>query len=368
MAELIRNNEIIDNTIGSTQFVPNSVVVNTTSPVIDSTTFGVNETNTIPPTDIRETIVTDNNTNETSYIKYRVGSFDPTGNIRLYGDYRQNFVDIPKFNLSDIITLDNNNAKFNFILVIIDGLTANSAPQIYASNKLFKKLMDGYTKLSEPIETNAVTHQRKLVVVDIKKLKAKVEEMRGLELGINLNSGNGFVEVYRNIFVKSNYKSDGAGGLIANPTYSLVELIKYISWVISKTTANYDDRLLHPDVIGNWKGYLDIVEEPSDNPSEETTSPTTPPFQRSGAYDGEEMVYNGELYIWSSQSLSWVKYDFDNTGGGNTGGGNTGSGNQGGNTGSGNQGGNTGSGNQGGNTGSGNQGGSGQQGGGGGSS
>jgi uncharacterized membrane protein YgcG len=279
--------------------------------------------------------------NEGSYLQIRVGKFDRDGFIVISGDYPQNTLSIPKFNLSDINKLNNQNALFNFILVIKNG--SESGPDIYASNKVYSELIENYNQ-NNPIPTNYIIHERKIVVIDIKPLLESIEDLRAMELGINLNGGNGFVEVYRNLMVYSNYEADGTNGLKANPEVRLVELIKYISWVISKPAAKYDDRLLDTTVIGSYKDYItsDNEEPDSDTPPEETTQ-QYPPFERPGAYNGESMVNNSIEYIWSELLDKWVIYNDEDTQSGNTG-----SGNQSGNTGSGNQGGNTGSGNQGG--------------------
>jgi uncharacterized membrane protein YgcG len=279
--------------------------------------------------------------NEGSYLQIRVGKFDRDGFIVISGEYPQNTVSIPKFNLSDINKLNNQNALFNFILVIKNG--SESEPDIYASNKVYSELIENYNQ-NNPIPTNYIIHERKIVVIDIKPLLESIEDLRAMELGINLNGGNGFVEVYRNLMVYSNYEADGTNGLKANPEVRLVELIKYISWVISKPAAKYDDRLLDTTVIGSYKDYItsDNEEPDSDTPPEETTQ-QYPPFERPGAYNGESMVNNSIEYIWSELLDKWVIYNDEDTQSGNTG-----SGNQSGNTGSGNQGGNTGSGNQGG--------------------
>jgi len=267
--------------------------------------------------------------NEGSYLQIRVGKFDRDGFIVISGDYPQNTISIPKFNLSDINKLNNQNALFNFILVIKNG--SESEPDIYASNKVYSELIENYNQ-NNPIPTNYIIHERKIVVIDIKPLLESIEDLRDLELGINLNGGNGFVEVYRNLMVYSNYEPDGTDGLKANPEVRLVELIKYISWVISKPAANYDDRLLDTTVIGSYKDYItsDNEEPDSDTPPEETTQ-QYPPFERPGAYNGESMINNNIEYVWSELLNMWVVYDEQD--------GNTGSGNQGGNTGSGNQGG-----------------------------
>jgi len=246
------------------------------------------------------------------YTTTKVGDFDEIGYISLIGEYPQNRIDIPRYDLSKVVSLGTNIANFNFILSLKDG---DGEPKLFANKNVMIDLIAKYGK-KEPIPVNYLINQRKLVVIDIGPLNLLTEQMIATELSINLNS-NKNVEVSRNLFTYTNYVSDEDGKLVANPSYDLNELIKYITWVVTKPNQNYDDRLLPSNVIGDWNG--SVPEPPAED--EQPTDTTNVPD-------------------------------------------NTGSGNQGGNTGSGNQGGNTGSGNQGGNTGSGNQG-SGEQGGGG---
>jgi hypothetical protein len=75
------------------------------------------------------------------------------------------------------------------------------------------------------------------------------------------------IKVFRNLFVISNYEELESGRIVANSTYNIIELLKYISWVVSKPNPNYDDRLLPTNIIGEWgdERQLDIynVDEPS---------------------------------------------------------------------------------------------------------
>lgn len=300
------------------------IISGNTNIVLDSTPIGDSSSNSIDPINLRTIEDVAVETGDVNYLTVSIGRFNKDGDITIYGDYRQNSVDIPKFNLSNIKTLNNKNALFNFILVLKDG--DESEPEVYASNKVYNELIDNYNN-NNPIPTNYLINERKIVVIDIKPLKQKIEDMRSLELGINLNTGAGFVEVFRNLFVKSNFEPDGFGSLTANPSVSLVELVKYISWVISKPNPNYDDRLLPADVIGNYKRYLDVDgdEVSADDPSEEVEAPTYLPFQRAGAYDGESLTYIGLPYVWDAQLQKWIidptAYDGPGSGNQSSGGG-----------------------------------------------
>jgi uncharacterized membrane protein YgcG len=281
---------------------------------INDTTSGVNPVEDIVPIETNDTDVEANTTtiptnagqmeptinNRTTDDGFesntsRVGNFSEIGYISLFGEYPQNRIDIPRYDLSKVVSLHTNIANFKFILSIKNG---DGEPQLFANKNVMIDLIAKYG-IKEPIPVNYLINQRKLVVIDIGPLNLLTEQMIATELSINLNS-NKNVEVSRNLFTYTNYVSDADGKLVANPSYDLNELIKYITWVVTKPNQNYDDRLLAANVIGEWNG--SVPEPPAED--EQPTDTTNVP---------------------------------DNTGSGNQGG-NTGSGNQGGNTGSGNQG------------------------------
>lgn len=241
-------------------------------------------------------------------VAIKVGNFEESDVITLFGDYQQNSVDIPKFDLSKLNTLPTDVADFKFVLSIKDG---NDEPKLYASDKVTKELIRKYGD-KNPIPVNYLINERKIVVVNIEPFKELIQRMRDSELSINLNrnDSNGQVEVTKNLFSYSNYKTSAAGSLVANPTYDLKELVKYISWVVSKPNPNYDDRLISANELGEWNGYT--TEEPDvDEPSTETTNtppPQTnqyPPIGRVGIEDGEEVFKNGTLYTWFIESNEW---------------------------------------------------------------
>lgn len=252
-------------------------------------------------------------------VAVKVGNFDESGVITLFGDYQQNSVDIPKFDLSKLNTLPNDVADFKFILSIKDGNSGE--PTLYASDNVTKELIRKYGD-KNPIPVNYLINERKIVFVNIEPLKELIQRMREAELSINLNRNeiNGQVEVTKNLFSYSNYETSDAGSLIANPTYDLKELVKYISWVVAKPNPNYDDRLIPANELGEWNGYT--TEEPDvDEPSTETTNtppiqPTQyPPIGRSGTADAEEVLSNGVIWVWNIIEDKWEteneRYDID---------------------------------------------------------
>ena len=276
---------------------------------------------------------------------FSVADVTQIGIFEKYGKYPQNKVTIPKFDLSTITVLSEdieyNPDGLNFILSIKDGET--SIPKLYATKKYYDSLVNKYTN-ENPFRVNLDTHERSIVVIDIKPLKEKIEELRELELAINLNreGTDGKIEINRNLFQYANYTYEGNKELTPNPTYEISELVKYISWVVKKPSGNYDKQLLYAGVIGDWTGEIEETpdtDEASNEVIESNVVTLFPPIGFMGLEDEQtELDSSGTIYVWNTTLFKWQTqserddWELDNNI-------NTGSGNQGGNTGSGNQGG-----------------------------
>ena len=272
-------------------------------------------------------------------LKQIVGNFEEDGFIRLSGKYPQNYVDIPKYDLSKIIVIGNPEVTFDFILCLKDG--EEGIPKLYATKRFYIKLTSEYNN-GKPFGVNDVIDEQNIVVIDIKPLKEKVEVMRKAELSINLNRNeiNGQVEVKRHLFSYSNYDVGEDGVLVANPTYDFIELLKYISWVVTKPSANYDDRLIPATDLGDFQSFpkespgedepsdtVDDKVDDNDNPADPSPN-KFPPIGRRGVEPGETVLFNNIYYEWDAINQIWI---VDTTFNGNNGSGNTGgSGNNGG--------------------------------------
>ena len=272
-------------------------------------------------------------------IKESVGDFNINGLIRLYRDslipeeksvgttwdsrrakYPQISIDLDRYDIESSITIiDNPDINFDFLLCLKDG--TEGIPDLYATKKLMDILADDYYN-QKPFAVNSVIQKENIVVVDIKPLKEKVEALRAKELSINLNRNEiaGQVEVRKNLFVYSNYQVGSGGVLEATPTYDIIELIKYISWVVTKPAANYDDRLIPANTLGDFDGYSPEEESaPADSPSEQTDTQTTdtgdtpppPPGQytpigRMGVAAGETVFKDGDYWEWDAEFGTWI--------------------------------------------------------------
>jgi hypothetical protein len=273
-------------------------------------------------------------------IDYQViGDFDVNGSIPLYVDskepetpisigltndptkakYRQVNVNVVKYDLSKIQTTDNPDINFDFVVSLKDGL--DGIPQLWATDKFLKALEAEYTK-GKPFGVNDIIEKKNIVVVDIKPLKEKVEALRKKELSINLNRNEikGQVEVRKHLFVNSNYKVGADGSLEAIPTYEIEELLKYLSWVVSKPSSNYDDRLIPTNELGDFDGYSKEEDIPEDSPSEQTNTSTNenneavsspislyPPIGRKGTTANETVFRDGKYWEWDGEFESWIE-------------------------------------------------------------
>lgn len=251
--------------------------------------------------------------------KQRVGNFEEIAQIRIKGEYPQNYVDVPKYDLSKVNVLLDQDIEFDFILCLKEGL--DSEPKLYASARFFQTLMKEYRVDGSPFAVNDIIEEKNIVVIDVKPLKEKVEFLRKKELSINLNRNEvaGQVEVRKNLFVYSNYDVGSDGVLVANPSYDINELIKYITWVVSKPAANYDDRLIPVEELGDFDGYIPEDDAEDDSPSTQTNTQTDddgnptdpnpnrfPPVGRRGVQPGETVVFNGKYWEWDADNEMWI--------------------------------------------------------------
>ena len=274
----------------------------------------------------------------TEEIDYQViGDFDVNGSIPLYVDskepeipsigltndrdkakYPQVNVNVVKYDLSKIKITDNPDINFDFVVSLKDGL--EGIPQLWATEKFHKALKAEYKK-GRPFGVNDIIEKKNIVVVDIKPLKQKVEALRKKELSINLNRNEikGQVEVRKNVFVNSNYKVGADGSLEAIPTYEIEELLKYLSWVVSKPSSNYDDRLIPTNELGDFDGYSNEEDIPEDSPSEQTNTSTNEnnepvssspssyiPIGRKGTTANETVFKDGKYWEWDGELESWI--------------------------------------------------------------
>ena len=223
----------------------------------------------------------------------RVSNFIITNDIDLRGSYPQNVVKFPKFTLNtNIKTLPDIN--FRFILSIKKN-KSDSNPQLYTSDKFYNELASSYWENNPYMVGNAIKSEAIVSIVYDDYIK-KLNTFKLLEL----NAGTIGVKVNKNIFVEFNENSD--------PTINLDDLVRYIDWVVTKPSSNYDERLIDPTYLGVWEvpgsnttdTNLDIPPAPTSPPiTNPPTTPTYPPIGRAGFYPGEIAFTNGtDRYEW----------------------------------------------------------------------
>lgn len=262
-------------------------------------------------------------------IYVKISSFNEDGKIRITGDYSQNYVDFPKYDLSPLKVLDD--ISFKFILGIKE--TETSPKTIYYTSKTFyeNELLSSYQN-NEPYLVNNTIKQEKIVIVYLEKYKKKLEDLRNSELSLPIQEiFSGGILMEKNLFMNSNYSTDSTQqyGVKATPTYNMRELVKYVDWVVSKPSNDYDNRLLDEREIGKWNEVdtqpqetTNITTSPNEPPLEttnNTNTPSYPPVGRIGDFTGEIVqLSNGDEYQWIGSS--WVSYDrgndYDGFGGG----------------------------------------------------
>ena len=112
---------------------------------------------------------------------------------------------------------------------------------------------------------------------------------------------------------------------MANPSYDINELIKYITWVVTKPAANYDDRLIPVEELGDFDGYTPEDDVEDDSPSTQTDTQTDddgnptdpnpnrfPPVGRRGVQPGETVLFNGKYWEWDGINEEWIIDTTDN--------------------------------------------------------
>ena len=282
-----------------------------------------------PSKNLRERLDDDSET----IVKEAVGNFVENGIINITGEYPQNFVSVPTYDLSKINVIGDDEVDFDFILCLKDG--EGSIPDLYATREFYDLLINEYNE-GRPFGVNDIIEEKNIVVVDLQPLKEKVEFLRKKELTINLNRNEiaGQVEVKRNLFVNSNYEVGADKVLVAYPSYDIIELLRYITWVVTKPAQNYDDRLIPASDLGEFDSYTkekadeetpsDKVDDKDDNTGgssgktgdgnykEDPDSPpdpaagSFPPIGRRGVQPGETVLFNGKYWEWDAINNQWI--------------------------------------------------------------
>jgi|TARA_R110000822_G_scaffold51292_4_gene133446 hypothetical protein len=274
---------------------------------------------TIESTKIIDTSTSIKNTRETldiddNKVLSTVSNFEENGYIRLDGEYKQNFVDFTKVDISNVKVVDG--TTFRFFLSIKENFN-DSNPILYTSKKFYDELVNTYLN-NNPYNVNASTRESSIVVIILDTLKQKVESLHDGELN---RTGENGVLVLENLFATANFdididpSVDDYKNAVSNPSYNIDDIVRYIDWAVSKPNASYEDRLISGKELGRWR-YNNAVNETKDSsfPSldglpNNLNNPTTfPPFGRPGDFQNEvDSDDNNTEWKWNINTNKWDK-------------------------------------------------------------
>lgn len=250
-----------------------------------------------------------------------VSNFRDSGYIRITGDYKQNYVDYRKIDITNLKVVDGTTFRF---LLSIKQTSDDSNPTLYTSKKFYDELISTYTN-NNPYFIPAATKQEAIVVIELAEIKQKVEGLHGSELNSTADNG---VLVLKNLFVNSNFtfNSDAPSETEyktakSNPTYNIEDVVRYIDWVVSKPNPNYDERLINTKLIGRWKyanNLGEVIDSSIPNENElpnNLNNPTTfPPFGRPGDYQNEtDFDDDDNEWLWDINKQQWVQLTTTNS-------------------------------------------------------
>jgi hypothetical protein len=188
---------------------------------------------------------------ENTEIFTQVSNFNIIGNIELQGKYSQNIVKFPKFKLNtNIKTLPDINFRF---ILSIKKTDSDSNPTLYTSDKFYNELASTYWENNPYMVANAIKSPA-IVTVVYDSYVNKIKNFKSLEDSAGIG-----VTVDKNLFIELSLGSE--------PSPNLDDLVRYIDWVVTKPSANYEQRLIDAAYLGKW-----VVSGSLDN-----TTPTEPP-------------------------------------------------------------------------------------------
>jgi hypothetical protein len=243
-----------------------------------------------------------------------ISKFQNNGSIRISGEYKQNFVDFPKIDISNIKVVDG--TSFRFFLSIKQNVN-DANPILYTSKQFYDELVFTYSQ-NNPYYVPAAAKVPAIVVVTLDSLKQKVEALHFSELNQTADDG---VLVLKNLFVNSNFNIGVEPSVsdyktaISNPTYNIDDIVRYVDWVVQKPNSRYEDRLIRSKLLGRWKFntgdgevYDSAVPLPDEVPNNLNNPTTFAPFGRPGDYQNEISTDDNNIdWEWNINTQQWVK-------------------------------------------------------------
>lgn len=222
------------------------------------------------------------------------------GSIRVTGQYPQNFIDVPTYDLSKIKVIPDTNFKF-----IIRLRMGEEYSKDYYTSKIFYDVLQNSLNNKDPHLSNQYLRKSAIIDIDLMPLLTRIRTFRDIELSKQ-------VVVTKNLFLRSEGNSESFNEVLETILYD--DLIKYINWIVAKPSNDYDMRLLSPKQIG--ESVLFIEEEIIEPQPPVVPSETDPPYSqnqrpfdpvgRPGAYLNEiVMAIDGNEYRWNG--VEWNK-------------------------------------------------------------
>lgn len=176
-------------------------------------------------------------------LKNKIGQ---DSDIEVSGRYPENREYFPKFSLSNITPRADVN--FNFIIKTVN----DREVKLFTSKLFYDYLVDAYSRnLPYPSLANfpsVVTINLKPIIDNVKSFYNKEQKV-----GVRVNS-NVCVDISRDDNDVRTY------------TINYNKLLRYLDWMLSKPSANYDERILPPQEISSYKLDGDFDNETNPNP------------------------------------------------------------------------------------------------------
>lgn len=206
---------------------------------------------------------------ETSQTILEKAKLSKTGEVFLRGKYPENKVYFPLYDITKITPRSDIN--INFILKINSyvksGQGVGTRYKLFTSDKIYEYLVDAYNR---NIPYPALAKLIDIVEIDTKVLIDMVKKQKNDETALDVVINNNLGIVFNKD--RDDYQID----------YDI--LLKYIDWVVTKPSVNYDERLLSVNDISDVELIQDLEADTEDDDTtdnnqgngNDTSSQTTP--------------------------------------------------------------------------------------------
>ena len=163
-------------------------------------------------------------------LKNKIGQ---DSDIEVSGRYSENREYFPKFSLSNITPRPDVN--FNFIIKTVN----DKEVKLFTSKRFYDYLVDSYSRnLPYPTLANFPS----VVTIDLKPILDNVKSFYNKEQKVGVRvSSNVCVDITRDDNDVRTY------------TINYDKLLRYLNWMLSKPSANYEERILPPQEISSYQ-------------------------------------------------------------------------------------------------------------------